>query len=243
MKVDGASASENTFIIDGQEVTSTKTGALAGKSKTISGGVLNGRATALPKPEYPAAAIAVNADGPVVVQLVINGDGSVASATAVSGHPLLRPAAEKAARDARFTPVLLSGKPVRVTGVVTYNFGKGGRSRIRFKQMKVAAPTPAEMRSSLAASKLHFWLFALVGRLQKGETSPTPNESSFVHNGKADIQVELSSRSADVMKKLAAAGFELVAEKGNTAVIGRIELDKLATLAEIDEVRLVLPKM
>ena len=48
--------------------------------------------------------------------------GKVVSASAVSGHPLLRPAAEQAARQARFTPTLLSGEPVRVTGLLTYNF-------------------------------------------------------------------------------------------------------------------------
>jgi len=40
----------------------------------------------------------------------------------VSGHPLLRGAAEQAARGARFSPTLLSGQPVKVSGVITYNF-------------------------------------------------------------------------------------------------------------------------
>jgi outer membrane biosynthesis protein TonB len=48
--------------------------------------------------------------------------GSVTSARAVSGHPLLRPAAEAAARRARFSPTLLSGRPVKVRGVLTYDF-------------------------------------------------------------------------------------------------------------------------
>jgi protein TonB len=90
--------------------------------KTVSGGVLNGKATSLPKPAYPAAARAVQASGPVNVQVLIDESGHVVSASAVSGHPLLRAAAVSAARGARFSPTLLSGQPVKVSGVITYNF-------------------------------------------------------------------------------------------------------------------------
>jgi protein TonB len=90
--------------------------------KTVSGGVLNGKATSLPKPAYPPAARAVRAGGSVSVQVLISESGSVISASAVSGHPLLRAAAESAARGAHFSPTLLSGQPVKVSGVITYNF-------------------------------------------------------------------------------------------------------------------------
>lgn len=90
--------------------------------KQISGGVLNGKATSLPKPPYPPAARAVRASGAVSVQVLIDESGSVVSASAVSGHPLLRAAAVQAARGARFSPTMLSGQPVKVSGVITYNF-------------------------------------------------------------------------------------------------------------------------
>lgn len=92
------------------------------KPKTISGGVLNGKAVSLPKPPYPPAARAVNAEGAVSVQVLIDEQGSVISATAVSGHPLLRAAAMEAAKGAVFSPTLLQGSPVKVSGIITYNF-------------------------------------------------------------------------------------------------------------------------
>lgn len=92
------------------------------KPKTISGGVLNGKATSLPKPAYPPAAKAIRASGAVSVQVLIDESGRVVSASAVSGHPLLRAAAVSAAQGARFSPTLLSGQPVKVSGVITYNF-------------------------------------------------------------------------------------------------------------------------
>ncbi|MEZ5306582.1 MAG: TonB family protein [Pyrinomonadaceae bacterium] len=90
--------------------------------KRISKGVVNGSAISLPKPAYPPSAKAVNAKGSVSVAIVISKDGSVMSANAVSGHPLLRAAAVSAARGARFRPTLLSGQPVEVSGVIVYNF-------------------------------------------------------------------------------------------------------------------------
>jgi len=106
----------------------------AGKDKTsekvpadqlpdvISGAVLNGTAMSLPKPPYPPAARAVRASGAVSVQVLIDEHGDIFSATSVSGHPLLRAASEIAACGAKFSPTLLQGKPVKVSGIITYNF-------------------------------------------------------------------------------------------------------------------------
>ena len=90
--------------------------------KTISGGVVNGKAVNLVTPSYPAAAKAVRASGSVNVQVTIDENGNVISASAVSGHPLLRAAAVSAARSSKFSPTKLSGEPVKVTGVIVYNF-------------------------------------------------------------------------------------------------------------------------
>ncbi len=88
----------------------------------ISGGVLNGKAISLPKPPYPAIAKQAHASGTVVVQVTIDENGGVMAAHAVSGHPLLQAVCVAAARQARFSPTKLSGQPVKVTGVITYNF-------------------------------------------------------------------------------------------------------------------------
>jgi len=88
----------------------------------VSGGVLNGRAISKPQPAYPPIAKAARASGTVTVQIVVDESGRVISASAVSGHPLLQQAAVSAARNARFSPTLLSGQPVKVSGVITYNF-------------------------------------------------------------------------------------------------------------------------
>lgn len=90
--------------------------------KPISGGVLNGKASSLPVPVYPPAARNARASGMVTVEVVIDTSGKVISAKAISGHALLQQAAEQAAQHARFTPTLLSGQPVKISGVINYNF-------------------------------------------------------------------------------------------------------------------------
>ncbi len=91
-------------------------------SRPISGGVLNGKAISKPAPPYPPAAKAARAQGTVTVEVIVDEEGKVISAKAVSGHPLLHASAESAARQARFSPTLLSGKPVKVSGIINYNF-------------------------------------------------------------------------------------------------------------------------
>jgi len=125
----GATNAEMYFTKkDSGEITEQKTAgtdSAAGSepmAKKISGGVLNGKASSLPAPEYPAAARAVKASGAVNIQVTINEQGDIVSASAVSGHPLLRQAAEEAARKAKFAPTFLQGVPVSVTGVLVYNF-------------------------------------------------------------------------------------------------------------------------
>jgi len=88
----------------------------------ISGGVLNGKAVHLVQPPYPPIARSAHASGQVVVQVLIDENGNVVAAHATSGHPLLQAAATNAARASKFTPTKLSGQPVKVNGVIIYNF-------------------------------------------------------------------------------------------------------------------------
>lgn len=90
--------------------------------RTISGGVLNGKATYLAKPPYPAIARSSNVSGAVQVQVLVDENGNVISAHAISGHPLLQSSAVSAARSSKFAPTKLSGQAVKVSGVIIYNF-------------------------------------------------------------------------------------------------------------------------
>ncbi len=88
----------------------------------IRGGLLNAKATSLPKPSYPPIAKTAKVAGSVTVQVLVDENGNVIAARAISGHPLLQSAAVAAARQAKFAPTKVKGKPVKVSGTIVYNF-------------------------------------------------------------------------------------------------------------------------
>jgi TonB family protein len=89
---------------------------------SITGGVINGRAIKLVQPQYPAAARNNHESGQVKVQIVINEVGSVIAAQALNGSSILKVEAEGAAWQCKFTPTFLMGQPVKVSGIIVYNF-------------------------------------------------------------------------------------------------------------------------
>ncbi len=92
------------------------------KPGLVNGGVINGKATRLPKPTYPEAAKTNRDGGPVSVQVLISEEGNVLRAGAISGATTLQLASREAACGAKFSPTQLAGSPVKVSAVVTYNF-------------------------------------------------------------------------------------------------------------------------
>lgn len=215
----------------------------------ISGGVLNGKATRLPKPVYPPAARAVKASGTVSVQVTIDESGKVISAVPVSGHPLLRSSAANAASAATFSPTMLSGVPVKVSGVITYNFvgNDPGNPTITVGEVQQAsevpqptALTPEQLRKEKMKGIFHIWLYNLVERVES-KVQAGDNESKFVRDGSANIKIVLSAQpSSELTKRLADLGF-VVGKSEGTDLTGSISIEKLTSLVDIEEVVLVLP--
>jgi protein TonB len=100
-----------------------------GGERVIDGGIINGKALYKPMPEYPSSAKEARAQGSVRVKITVDEAGKVISAKAFdnSPHPALSRASEAAALQARFSPTLLSGTPVKVNGTITYNYVLAGR--------------------------------------------------------------------------------------------------------------------
>jgi TonB family protein len=100
-------------------------GELLAATGPIQGGVLNGKAIKLAQPSYPQLARQDHASGQVQVRCLIDETGKVIQAKAISPgsvHISLVAAAEDAARRSVFTPTYLSGIPVKVSGIIIYNF-------------------------------------------------------------------------------------------------------------------------
>ena len=92
------------------------------EGKGLVGDLERGKALELPKPSYPPIARAAHVSGQVLVQVILDEEGKVIAAAAISGHPLLYGVSVAAARQSRFSPTKFNGEPVKVTGVLSYNF-------------------------------------------------------------------------------------------------------------------------
>jgi periplasmic protein TonB len=75
-----------------------------------------------PQPVYPPRARAARIQGAVVLRAFISKSGTIENLLALSGHPLLIPAAIEAVKQWRYRPYVLNGEPVEVETRVTVNF-------------------------------------------------------------------------------------------------------------------------
>jgi hypothetical protein len=114
----GAAAGEKVTTT---AASTTPTGARA-VPELVVGGVLNERATWLPRPAFPVNGERLQEPLTVPVEVVVDITGRVVSARAQGGPPALRKAAERAARRATFLPFYAAGRPVRSRGVINYAF-------------------------------------------------------------------------------------------------------------------------
>jgi Ca-activated chloride channel family protein len=212
--------------------------------KTISGGVINGKAVSLPAPKMPAAASAVGAIGSVAVQVLIDENGNVISSSAVSGHLLLRIAAENAARNSKFAPTQLSGQPIKVSGVIIYNFSSGTTNIVSSTSTPEESEpplTPEMKKQRLFEEKLHPQILAIIENLKT--QNPQNIKENFVKNGKAKIEIWLTEITPEVREKLLKSGFEVIEQNQQKFLIGVIVVENFKDLAEISEVQYVLPKL
>ncbi|HKR00140.1 MAG TPA: hypothetical protein VJT09_05675, partial [Pyrinomonadaceae bacterium] len=110
------------------------------------------------------------------------------------------------------------------------------------KPVPTPVPTRAEEKQQRLVSKLNPALVAVVERLKNKGAQPGAGEAKFVRDGKAEIQVWLTDKTEANLARLKALGFEvLIDPKTSKMVIGRVSLDKLAELAELEFVRYVTP--
>jgi tetratricopeptide (TPR) repeat protein len=91
-------------------------------AEIINAGVINGKATYLAKPAYPAEAKANRLEGSFKVKVIIDEKGNIIYAKSDCGQGILGEASENAAYESKFSPTTLNGKPVKIIGIVVYNF-------------------------------------------------------------------------------------------------------------------------
>ena len=77
-------------------------------------------------PSYPPLARSARIQGPVVLAAVISKAGTIENLRALSGHPMLVPAAIEAVSQWRYRPYILNSEPIEVETQITVNFMLSG---------------------------------------------------------------------------------------------------------------------
>lgn len=88
----------------------------------VGGGIREPRRIAGGAPEYPAIARSVRVQGVVILEAVIDAQGTIERVKVLKSAPLLDGAAVEAVKGWRYTPTLLNGVPVSVLMTITINF-------------------------------------------------------------------------------------------------------------------------
>jgi Ca-activated chloride channel homolog len=203
--------------------------------------VLQGSATKKVQPAYPAIAKAARAQGVVQVQITVDENGEVIDARVINGHPMFRDAALQGAKQWRFKPTELSGKPVKTQGILTFNFDSG-KTVTSGETVPMTPLTEEQLKQQLRA-KLHPAVTAVIERLNNKDAKPGAEELKFTRDGKAEIQVWLSDKSAETIEQLKKLGFEtLLDPQSSKLIIGRMPVEKLAALVELPAVRYIAPQ-
>jgi TonB family protein len=88
----------------------------------VTGGLLQGKAIHKEQPLYPPAAKSKRLSGAVLIKVEVDETGVVTDAKILCGADLLAVSSREAALKWRFAPTLLNDQPVKVIGVLTFNF-------------------------------------------------------------------------------------------------------------------------
>jgi protein TonB len=97
-------------------------GAAEGPPKKVTMGEAMGAVVTKVPPEYPALAKQLKIAGAVEIDVVIAENGSVETATPISGNPVLTKPAADALKKWKFKPFQQDGAPVKAQAALKINF-------------------------------------------------------------------------------------------------------------------------
>jgi Ca-activated chloride channel family protein len=189
------------------------------------------RALSPVKPTYPDTSTAV---GDVKVELTLDPNGRVVNVKTLEGERSLRAAAESAAMATSFEIPRMDIEVHKVTGVMVYSFANDRTVRV--------TETLQRVEIEVKTNKYHPAILAVVVRAKTG-AQPAEDVSNFVADGRAEIVVRLRSLTPAAIEELTKLGFEFITEVTSAnAVVGRIRVEDIALIAELEQVTFISPQ-
>ena len=100
------------------------------------------------------------------------------------------------------------------------------------------------LSATLLTNKLHKSLASVVARLKDPTLAESDDETGFIKDGKAEVQVWLTNTEPETLAELKKLGLEILLQPTTgKLVIGRIAVEKLEALAQLKAVRYIAPQL
>jgi TonB family protein len=85
-------------------------------------GLMKGKVINMAQPVYPLEAKRSHIAGSVIFKITVDEAGQVSAVKTLCGPPLLVKSAESSIRQTQMEATIVAGKPVKITGIIIYNF-------------------------------------------------------------------------------------------------------------------------
>jgi TonB family protein len=179
---------------------------------------INSRVT----PVYPELAKRARVSGKVILTLSIDEEGNVTDVHLDSGHPFLNDAAINSVKNWKYAPSLLNGEPVSVTARVTVIFDLDPKNKAVSGKSRID--------------------LAVADAIMRHKAGQSISDIPFIREGKANLELMAANKTAEATSELKSSGFEIIEwSEGSHKAIGRIAIEKLELLLNIDAVQYIAP--
>lgn len=205
----------------------------------IGGGVVNGIAVKIIRPRLNNTAKRFAQNAVVSVKIEISEKGEVVYAKATGAIPILFNPSEEAARRTKFSPTIVDGRSVKISGQITYKFYQG-KAGVSYKLESVehkSAPIDYEWLELRRIFDRN-----IVSAIEDSKEGKTLDSYEFIENKQARIQICLQTKTPDIVEKIKQTGFEILEETQGNGLAGKIAVENLIKLAGIDEIRFIVPE-
>lgn len=208
----------------------------------IGSGVVVGKALKLPKPRLSKQARNSAQNTYAIVKVKIGEDGKVISAKTEGQNSLLQNPLEQAALKSEFAPTTSSNQRVTVEMEIIYHFKK---SKVEIEVI----PNMASIEDKSESVDPNYYTLAkmfdlkILEVIQKSRLEKVKDFGDFVTNGQANIQICLGENAPNIIERIKEKGFELLEETQGNGLVGKIAVENLEQLTEIEEIRRIIPEI
>jgi hypothetical protein len=207
----------------------------------IAGGFVIGKALKLPKPRLSKNAKKLAQNTLITVKIKVDENGKVIFAKAEEGNPLLQNLSEQAALKSEFASTTSSGQRVTVEMEITYQFKK---SKVEINVIPIMESIedksePIDPNTYILARMFDL---EILGLIKKSRSETVMNFGDFVSNGQANIQICLGEKTPEIVKRIKEKGFELLEESQGNGLVGKISVENLEKLVDIEEIKRIVPE-